>query len=94
MKYIDWNAEKNLLLKEERGIGFEDILLAFEDGRILDLYAHPNKRKYPNQQMFVVEIDEYAYLVPFVENSEKIFLKTIIPNRKATEYYLINKKKN
>lgn len=89
MKYIDWDAEKNKLLKVERGVGFEDVVLALEDGRVLDLYAHQNETRYPGQKVLVVEVNEYAYLIPFVEDEEKIFLKTIIPSRKATKKYLI-----
>jgi len=59
-----------------------------ERGDVLDLFVHPNQEKYPNQQIIVVEIDEYAYLVPFVESSKGKFLKTIIPTRKATRKYL------
>lgn len=89
MKYIDWDAEKNDSLKAERSIGFEEVVLALEDGRVLDLYTHPNQSRYPGQRMWIVEISGYAYLVPFVEDEEKIFLKTIIPSRKATKKYLI-----
>ena len=89
MKYFDWSNEKNEKLKEERDISFEDILIAIEAGDILDIVE--NKEKYPNQKIFIVEIDNYAFLVPFCEDSEKIFLKTIIPSRKATKQYLIKK---
>lgn len=88
MKYIDWNREKNELLKIERDVCFEDVLLAIEDGQVLDIIRHPNK-KYPSQHIFIVNIDNYVYLIPFVENEDKIFLKTIIPSRKATKKYLI-----
>ena len=89
MKYFDWDEEKNQKLKEERGISFADIQIAFEEDRVLDVIDHPNKKKYANQQMLIVEIEDYVYLVPFVENEEKIFLKTIIPSRKATKKYLV-----
>ncbi len=91
MKYFDWSPEKNEQLIQERGISFEEILIAIEGGYMLDIMEHTNKRKYPNQKLFIVQIEEYAYLVPFVEDKEKIFLKTIIPSRKATKTY-INKK--
>lgn len=55
---------------------------------MLDDIEHPNKAKYPNQRVFVVEVDEYAYLVPYVESDNEIFLKTVIPSRKATKQYL------
>ncbi len=93
MKYFDWNPSKNEALKQERDIGFEDILVAIDSGQLLDVVEHPNKKLYPNQKMFIVEVLGYAYLVPFVEDDEKIFLKTIIPNREATKEYLIKPKK-
>jgi len=88
MKKINWNNEKNTLLKETRGVSFEDVIFCLENGKILDKLKHPNQQKYSNQQLFIVEINEYAYLVPFVENDEEVFLKTIIPNRQATKKYL------
>lgn len=93
MKYVDWDPDKNALLKEERGISFEDILTAVDDGRTLDLYQHKNKKRYARQWVLVVEIEEYAYVVPFVVDDEKFFLKTIIPNREATAKYIIGRKK-
>lgn len=88
MKYHDWDDEKNHQLKKERGISFEDILISIEEGKILDIIEHPNKKRYPNQKIFIVAVNEYVYLVPFVENDEKYFLKTIIPSRKMTKRYL------
>jgi hypothetical protein len=72
----------------ERGVSFEDVLFALLSGRLLDDLVHRNKIKYPHQPMFVVEIDEYAWLVPYVENEGEIFLKSVIPSRKATQLYL------
>jgi hypothetical protein len=72
----------------ERGISFEDVLFALQSGKLLDDLVHPNELKYSNQRMLVVEIDEYAWLVPYVENENEIFLKSIIPSRKATKHYL------
>lgn len=89
MKYIDWNIQKNELLKKERDISFEEILIAIEEGKVLDVVKHPDKNRYPNQKIFIVEINNYAYLVPFVEDDEKVFLKTIIPSREATKKYII-----
>lgn len=89
MKYFDWDKTKNEWLKEERGIGFEDVMDAINDRRELDRIDHPNKKRYPNQKQIIVNIDNYAYLVPFVEDEKKIFLKTIIPSRKMTKKYLI-----
>jgi len=88
MKQINWNAEKNQLLMGERGVSFEDVLFALQAGRLLDDLVHPNNNKYPGQRIFVVEIDEYAWLVPYVENEDEIFLKSVIPSRKATRHYL------
>lgn len=88
MKLINWNTEKSLMLKESRGISFEDIVFYIEKGDILDDYEHPNQRKYAGQRIMVICIDNYAYLVPYLENEDEIFLKTIIPSRKATETYL------
>jgi uncharacterized DUF497 family protein len=88
MKKFNWNAEKNQLLMNERGISFEDVLFALQSGRLLDDLVNPNNYKYPNQRMFVIEVDEYAWLVPYIENADEIFLKSIIPSRKATKHYL------
>lgn len=93
MKYFDWDAKKNQTLKEERDIGFEEVVIAIEEGRLLAVLVHHNQRRYPNQKIFAVMVEEYAYLVPFVEDEEKIFLKTIIPSRKATQEYIIKAKK-
>ena len=94
MKYYDWNAEKNEWLKQEREVCFEDVKAALENGKLLDTVPHYNKRQYPTQKILVVEMQGYAYLVPFVEDEEKIFFKTIIPNREAAKKYLkTNQKK-
>ncbi|NWF76553.1 MAG: BrnT family toxin [Nitrospirae bacterium] len=87
MKLINWDTEKILKLKESRGICFEDIVFYIERGEILDDYLHPNQKSYPKQRIMVIGINNYAYLVPYVEDSEEIFLKTIIPSRKATNIY-------
>jgi uncharacterized DUF497 family protein len=94
MKPINWNTEKNLQLKAERGISFEEVLVAMSQGAILDVVEHPNKDKYPNQHILAVRIRGYAFLVPFVETKEEIFLKTIIPSRSATRRYLPEESKN
>lgn len=88
MKYYDWDEEKNAFLKELREVSFEDVQTAIDSGRVLDDFEHPNKKRYPNQRIFVVEIENYAYYVPYVEDENKIFLKTIFPSRKATKKYL------
>jgi uncharacterized DUF497 family protein len=87
MKCINWNTEKSQMLKALRGICFEDIVFYIEKGDVLQDYLHPNQKKYPEQRILVIGIDNYAYIVPYVENEEEIFLKTIIPSRKATEIY-------
>lgn len=88
MKYFLWSEEKNELLLAERDISFEDIVLYIEKGFLLDVLKHPNPEKYPGQMVFVVQVEAYVYLVPFVESEDEIFLKTIIPSRKATRKYL------
>lgn len=88
MKPFRWNAEKNESLTTERGISFESIVVAIESGGLLDILAHPNQSKYPRQRVLVVSCDNYAYLVPFVEEEDYFFLKTVIPSRKATRDYL------
>lgn len=88
MKPINWNPTKNQQLISERGTSFEDIVFYLQQGALLDDIKHPNSDKYPNQRVFVINIDDYAYLVPYVENRKEIFLKTVIPSRKATKVYL------
>lgn len=88
MKPFAWNIEKNKLLIQERGISFERIVYHIERTGMLDVVEHPNSAKYPNQRIFIVNVSNYAYLVPFVENKKEYFLKTIIPSRKATKKYL------
>lgn len=91
MKYFEWNEEKNEKLKQERNVSFETIVSQIELGYLLDIIEQPNKDKYKNQKIFVVEYEQYIYLVPFVEDEDKIFLKTIIQSRKATKKYLEGK---
>ena len=88
MKYFSWSSEKNESLKKERGMSFEEVVFHIERGDLLDVLGHPNQERYPGQRIFVVDIDDYAYLVPFVEDEAEVFLKTIIPSRKATNSYL------
>ncbi len=88
VKYFSWNHEKNEDLIKERGISFEEIVFHIEKGDVLDLLEHPNRDRYPNQRVFIVNVEGYAYLVPFVEDEHEVFLKTIIPSRKATRAYL------
>jgi uncharacterized DUF497 family protein len=88
MKSINWSPEKNQQLIEERGISFEDVVFYLQQGALLDDIEHPNREKYPNQRVFVIDIEGYVHLVPYVESSKDIFLKTIIPSRKATKHYI------
>jgi uncharacterized DUF497 family protein len=88
VKPISWNTKKNALLKAERGVSFEDVVFHIMAGDILDTVDHPNQVRYPGQQIHVLDIEGYVYLVPFMESEEEVFLKTIIPSRKATKSYL------
>jgi uncharacterized DUF497 family protein len=88
MNIFRWDNEKNELLKNARGVCFEQVVLLMEKGEVLDTIEHPNQEKYPGQKIAVVMIDTYVYLVPYVEHNEEIFLKTIIPSRKATDKYM------
>lgn len=88
MKYFDWNEKKNQVLKKKRNISFEEVVLSVAGGKLLDVVEHHDKTRYPNQKMLIVEIRKYAYIVPFVEDAETFFLKTIYPGRKATRLYL------
>lgn len=88
MKPFRWSPTKNEQLELERGVSFESMVVAMESGGLVDILAHPNPAKYPNQKVLVVASDGYAYLVPFVEEEDHFFLKTVIPSRKATRDYL------
>ena len=87
MKFFNWSEAKNNQLKQERNIGFEDIILHMEQGAVVGRIKHPNQTKYPRQEVFLINIDDYIYLVQFVESEKEIFLKTIIPSRKAPKIY-------
>jgi len=88
MKAFGWNPAKNERLMVERSVSFEHIILQIEQDGLLDVLGHPNPEKYPGQRIFVVAVNNYAWLVPFVESEKEIFLKTAIPSRKATRKYL------
>jgi uncharacterized DUF497 family protein len=88
MKTYAWNSEKNEQLISEREISFEDIVVSIHLGNEVDIYDHPDQDRYPGQKIPVVIVDDYAFLVPFVESDKELFLKTIIPSRKATKHYL------
>ena len=85
---FDWNDEKNELLYRERGVTFEDVIFHLTHDGLLDTIEHPNMKLYPGQRLFIVNVDGYACIVPFVEEDDVIFLKTIIPSRKMTKRYL------
>lgn len=86
MRY-EWSEEKNRLLKDSRDVGFEEVLLAIDEGRLLDVIPHHNLDKYPNQKLFIVRIRGHMYYVPFVEDEERIFLKNIVSSRKYQKKY-------
>ena len=87
MQTYRWSEEKNEQLKQSRGISFEDVVLALESGGLLDVIVHQNPKRYPNQKVMVVAVMEHVYLVPHIEGGGHIFLKTVIPSRKATRDY-------
>ena len=84
MKYLNWSPEKNEILKAKRGISFEEIALLVESGHILGIEENPGRS---NQKIYILEIESYAFIVPFVENDNEIFLKTAFPSRKYTKHY-------
>ena len=85
MKFFDWDDAKNAKLKADRGIGFEEVVFHIERGDLLETLEPPTPERYPGQRIFVVRRDDYVYLVPFVEDEHTVFLKTMIPSRKATK---------
>lgn len=88
VKTFRWNETKNAAVRRLRGVSFEEVVNAIAAGGLRDVLKHPNSARYPRQSVFVVEVREYAYLVPFVEEADYYFLKTVIPSRKATRDYL------
>lgn len=87
MKIFNWNEAKNRLLKQTRGISFEEVVLHVEAGDAIDVFDHPNQERYPGQRIYAIVIEDYVYLVPFVESEDEVFLKRIIPGRKAKKQY-------
>ncbi len=85
---FQFSPEKNLILKRERNISFDEIIALINSGGVLDVLDHPNQQKYPDQYIYVINVDGYCYLVPFIKKGNTIFLKTIIPSRKATREYI------
>ncbi|MFO1508361.1 MAG: hypothetical protein U1F31_01135 [Steroidobacteraceae bacterium] len=88
MRHYAWSPEKNEQLRKERGVSFEDVVFHIEAGDEVDIFDHPNQERYPGQKISVVLIEGYAYLIPLIESEAEIFLKTIIPSRKATKQYI------
>ena len=86
-KTYNWSAAKNHVLVQECGISFERIVFEISAGNELAVLEHPNQDKYPGQRISIVQVDDYVYAVPFVETATEIFLKTIIPSRKAKRQY-------
>lgn len=87
MKIFRWDYDKNGKLKRERGVSFEEVVYYIEQGDLVDIAEHPNQGKYPGQQIYIIRLHGYLHLVPFVESADEIFLKTIIPSRKAERRY-------
>ncbi len=90
--YFEFDAQKNIILQRERGISFEHIVFLMENGNISSVKPHHNQKKYYNQHIAEVVSGDYIYVVPFVIENNKIFLKTIYPSRKATKNYKKGKK--
>jgi len=88
MKVFRWDNKKNEWLKENRGVCFEEVIILLEREDVLEIVDHPNQTRYPGQKIATVRIGDYAYLVPYVQKGDEIFLKTIIPSRKATNQYV------
>ena len=85
--YFDWDEDKNKELQTKRGISFEQVIVEINSGNLLDVIKHPNQKKYSNQLMYIVRSGDYVYLIPFVQDKERIFLKTIYPSRKFKKLY-------
>jgi uncharacterized DUF497 family protein len=93
VKLFDWNVGKNEELKAQRKISFEDIVFSISRDGLMDILEHQNQQRYPGQRIFIVNVDDYAYIVPFIEDEKTVFLKTIIPSRKMTRKYLGGKRR-
>jgi uncharacterized DUF497 family protein len=88
MSKFDWSDEKNEMLEHTRRVCFEDVVVCIQNGDVLDVIRHPNRERYPRQNMIVLNVDGYVWLVPYVKVKGVRFQKTIIPSRKATKEYL------
>ena len=87
MKIFNWNEDKNKTLKKERNVSFEEIVFSILNGQLLDILEHSNKELYADQKLYVIALNDYAYIVPFIEKEDEIFFKTIFPSRKYTRIY-------
>ena len=88
MMIFNWDNEKNERQKKARGVSFEQIVFLIENDCILDILEHPNKKLYSDQRVYIINIDDYAYVVPYEDKGEERILKTIFPSRKFTQKYL------
>jgi hypothetical protein len=93
VKLFDWNLGKNEELKAQRKISFEDIVFSISRDGLMDILEHPDQQRYPGQRIFIVNVDDYAYIIPFIEDEKTVFLETIIPSRKMTRKYLGGKRR-
>ena len=83
--YFNWSDDKNKLLKEKRGVSFDEVVLNILSGCVLDVIDNPN---YPGQRKYVIHMRNYVWIVPFIQEDSNVFLKTVYPDRKATRDYL------
>lgn len=91
MKTFKWDEEKNRNLKKERNVPFEQVVFFIENDSVIEIIRHPNQIKYSNQRVYILLIQDYIYLVPFVDSENERFLKTTIPSRKLTKLYMEGK---
>jgi uncharacterized DUF497 family protein len=84
---FNWDREKNKTRKRERNVCFEDVVTLIEEGKVLEIIRHPNTERYPHQKIYLVLLNGYVHMVPYVRTEKEIFLKTIIPSRKMHRLY-------
>lgn len=85
--WLEWNPKRNEVLKRERGLGFEDVESAIENGDFIGDFLHPNQERYPKQRVLIVEINDYACVVPYIQEGNVRFLKTVYRSRKARRLF-------
>ncbi|MDF3047546.1 MAG: toxin [Candidatus Midichloriaceae bacterium] len=88
MYKFNYDSEKDKKLKQERGLSFDEIIALIESDKLLDILEHPNKENYPGQKIYILDVEDYIWLVPFVKRGEEIYLKTAFPSRKYTKQYM------